>query len=188
MFEPFKGLKGLNPFATRKGKIGPSLEYTIEVLDAERVSRKYSAPDKPTEAGYEITDNTTARPIQFGITVIDNSWNYADNRRILETFADRKTPISYYSPIDRKIYDNVIIESLDFSASVAQKNGFTATIQFKKINIVIAKDATYAIEKDAAGTTAQSTNSDISSAELKTDTASGKFWDTDGLLFKTLQK
>lgn len=188
MFEPFSALKGLNLFATKKGKIGPALEYDIEVLETERVSRKYSAPDKPTEAGYEITDNTTARPIQFSITVIDNSWNYSDNRRILETFADKKTPIKYYSPIDRKIYENVIIESLDFNAQVSQSSGFTAAMQFKKINTVVAKDATYSIEKDSSGTTAQSTNTDISSAALKTDTAEGKFWSSDGLFYKYMGK
>lgn len=183
-FNPYSLMQQLDRRIRNTGKLGVSLEFDIEVLGQEDVSRTINAPEKPVEAGYEITDNASLKPLIFSISVISNSWNYADQRRALETMADRRTVISYFSPVDKKTYRNMIIEKLDFKASVDQSKGFTATIKLKQLRIVTAKDATYTLEKDSKGTLAQGEAGATSDASLQKDEASGKTWSSDSLVFK----
>lgn len=167
------------------GRIGVSAEFEIDVLVQENVGRRYNTPEKPTEAGYDIADNTSAKPLSLSLRISTNEWNWRDKRRALEAMADKKTPIQYYSPIDKKIYYNMIIDALDFAAEVQQSTGFTADLQLKQIRIVRASQATFEVEvePDARGTVPQSPEAITSEGVPQTDNMEGKAFTSDGILY-----
>lgn len=168
------------------GRIGEAAEFEIDVLVQESVDKKYNTPEKPTEAGYDISDNTSAKPLTLALRVSTNAWNWRDKRRALESMADRKAPIQYYSPIDKKIYYNMIIDTISFTATVEQSSGFTADLQLKQMRIVRASQATFeaVVEPDAQGTVPQNPGATTSEGVLQQDNMEGKAFTSDGILYR----
>lgn len=167
------------------GRIGISGEFDIEVLLQEDVTRSYGAPGKPTEAGYEIVDNVTKKPLQLRIQISSNAWNWRNQRKSLENLADSRKRIQYYSPIDKTLYTDLIITNLSISARREQSRGFTANLQLKKSEVIVAEKATLETTKDHKGQKVQSEpEKTVIETPVKQDITTGKGFGSDGILYK----
>lgn len=167
-----------------RGRLGIRGEFEIEVLVQETVGRRNESPEKPIEDGYSISDNTTVQPITFVLQISSNAWNWRDQRRALENFSDKKVTLMYYSPINKTIYRNMIIESLDFKANVKQSTGFTADLKLKQLRIISASEATLEVMPDANGEIPQETTPGSSSEGTPgVDNLEGKPFDQNGILW-----
>lgn len=167
-----------------RGRLGVNGEFEIEVLVQESVGRRSNSPEKPVEDGYSISDNTTVLPITFSLQISSNAWNWRDQRRALENFSDKKTTLMYYSPINKTIYRNMVIEALDFKASVKQADGFTADLKLKQLRVVSASEATFEVMADSKGEVPQDVVPSTSSeGSLGSDNLEGKAFDQNGILW-----
>jgi hypothetical protein len=167
-----------------RGRLGIEGEFEIEVLVQETVGRRNESPEKPIEDGYSISDNTTVQPITFVLQISSNAWNWRDQRRALENFSDKKVTLMYYSPINKTIYRNMIIESLDFKANVKQSTGFTADLKLKQLRIISASETTLEVMPDANGEIPQETTPGSSSEGAPgVDNLEGKPFDQNGILW-----
>lgn len=179
------GLWALQNIQQDHGRLGINGEFEIEVLVQEDIGRRVDAPDKPTEAGYNITDNATLQPLTLALKISSNQWNWRDQRRALENYCDRRIPLQYYSPIDKKIYRNVVIESLNFKADVKQSTGFTADLKIKRILVASASQSTFEVAADKQGTTPQTSVTGVSSeGSPGEDNLEGKAFSSDGILWR----
>ena len=167
-----------------RGQIGITGELPIDVLVQENMTRAYDSPEKPTEAGYDIVDSTNAKPLIFTITISTNAWNFRDVRRQIEKYADNKDRIMYYSPIDKTIYEDMVITELTIAANVSQWTGFTARLKLKQIRIVLAEDAQFDVKKSTAtGQKPQTVPGGLSSGNPGEDNMNGKMFDMNGIFY-----
>lgn len=167
-----------------RGRLGINGEFEIEVLVQEDITRRSESPEKPVEDGYSISDNTTNLPIIMSLQVSSNAWNWRDQRRALENFSDKKITVMYYSPINKTIYRNMIIEELVFKADVKQSSGFTASLKLKQLRIVRASEATLEVVPDAQGEVPQETTpGSVSEGTPGIDNLTGNPFDQNGILW-----
>ncbi|RLI74688.1 hypothetical protein DRO97_05385 [Archaeoglobales archaeon] len=131
-------------------------DLELEAVQIINLTEKATIPEKKVEAQFSIIDHIILNPAEFSIDAIciRDSQEHIKLKQLYES----KQPITFHSDL-LGTYDNMIIESLDFSQG-GSVNTIKASIHIKQIRIaesttvIISLPVTPAIQEVLQNTTA----------------------------------
>lgn len=105
--------------------------YKIHI-NSERESDDATLTSHPVEKGLETTDHVMNEPIELELTGILTGKNYQQIKTSLKKMKKEGTRITY---VGRQSYNNLAIESLEFTTTKKIKNGEEFSCTLKEIRV-----------------------------------------------------
>ncbi|RLI77970.1 hypothetical protein DRP05_08605 [Archaeoglobales archaeon] len=116
-------------------------DIELEAAQIINLTEKATVPEKKVEAQFSIVDHVILNPAEFSIDAvcIRDSQKHIKLKQLYES----KKPVTFHSDL-LGTYDNMIIESLDFSQG-GSVNTIKASVHIKQIKIAESKTVTISL-------------------------------------------
>lgn len=147
-------------------------DVLLDMVEADNPSHTYEITDRAVEEGENVSDHMKAQPVTLsisGVVVGDDAWPRLQR---LRQYQENCELVTY---VNRVIYTNMAIESIETSHGVDIANGFSFDIQLKRIKKASPKEIQITKVPPAVQTKAKKTKN----AGTKQSAKTGKKTTTD---------
>ena len=110
-------------------------DIEIEVAPEESVNLKNEVTEKPVEDKTEIADHINHQPVEINHTFVIAGDEAEDQRDRLEEASQYDEVFNYMDVKDYRLYENMVILSINFNTDAQISNGYQGEISLKQVKV-----------------------------------------------------